>query len=74
MMKRYKTIDMIRGLSMIIMVGGHMLDWWLTAEDYWLFLFLASFLAPVGAAGFVFISGTVTFLSYQRNIRHTSRE
>ena len=35
-MKRYKTIDMIRGLAMIIMVGGHMLDWWLTTEDYWL--------------------------------------
>ena len=53
---------------MIIMVGGHMLDWWLTAEDYWLFLFLYTFLAPLGAAGFVFISGTVTFLSYQRNM------
>jgi len=67
-MKRYKTIDMIRGFCMIIMVGGHMLDWWLTAEDYWLFLFLYTFLAPLGAAGFVFISGTVTFLSYQRNM------
>ena len=67
-MKRYKTIDMIRGLAMIIMVGGHMLDWWLTEDDYWLFLFLYSFLAPIGASGFVFISGTVTFLSYQRNM------
>ena len=53
---------------MIIMIGGHMLDWWLTEEDYWLFLLLYSFFAPIGASGFVFLSGTVTILSYQRNM------
>ncbi|MFX1392412.1 MAG: heparan-alpha-glucosaminide N-acetyltransferase domain-containing protein [Promethearchaeota archaeon] len=67
-MKRYKSIDMIRGLCMIIMVAGHMLDWWLTEEDYWLYWLMYAIFAPIGASGFVFISGTATILSYQKNI------
>lgn len=53
---------------MIIMVCGHLIDWWLTEEDYWLFLLLWSIFAAIGAGGFLFISGTVTALSYKNRI------
>ena len=32
-MKRYKSIDIIRGICMIIMLAGHMLNWWLIPKD-----------------------------------------
>ena len=53
---------------MIIMVCGHLIDWWLTEEDYWLFLLLWSIFAAIGAGGFLFISGAVTELSYKNRI------
>ncbi len=56
-MKRYKGIDFFRGFCIFFMVFGHLLNWWLTPKDYWLYLFLYSFLAPIAASGFLFISG-----------------
>lgn len=35
-MKRIKSIDIIRGISMWIMVAGHIGIWWLREEDNWL--------------------------------------
>ena len=68
-MERIKTIDTFRGICMFIMVYGHMFDWWLTSQDYWLFeSVLKPLLGPIGAAGFVFISGISTMLSYRKNI------
>jgi len=66
--QRYKSIDIVRGLSMLIMIFGHMLDWWLTEMDHWFFVFIAGYLEPIAASGFVFISGTSTILSYNNSI------
>ncbi|MFX0031505.1 MAG: heparan-alpha-glucosaminide N-acetyltransferase domain-containing protein [Candidatus Hodarchaeota archaeon] len=67
-MKRLKSIDIFRGICMFIMVYGHMFDWWLRIEDYWFFDdVLKPLLGPIGAVGFVFISGISTGLSYKKN-------
>ncbi len=67
-MKRYRSIDTFRGFCMFLMVYGHLFDWWLTTDDYWLFIdFLKPLLGPIGVTGFVFISGISTGLSYRKN-------
>ncbi|MFW9773627.1 MAG: heparan-alpha-glucosaminide N-acetyltransferase domain-containing protein, partial [Candidatus Thorarchaeota archaeon] len=73
-MKRLKSIDIFRGICMFIMVYGHLFDWWLKVEDYWLFDdFLKPLLGPIGAVGFVFISGISTGLSFKKNSLKTKK-
>jgi len=74
-MKRYRSIDSCRGLCMFIMVYGHLFDWWLTPKDRWLFVdFLKPFLGPIGATGFIFVSGISAGLSYKKNKMKDSNE
>lgn len=47
------------------MVYGHLVDWWIREEDYWVFHILWSLFAAIGAGGFLFVSGVVTALSYR---------
>lgn len=65
-MKRYKCIDTIRGLAMVIMIGGHLLNWWLRPGDYWFYIGMASVFRPIGSTGFLFTSGVSGGLSYNR--------
>ncbi len=65
-MKRYRSIDFFRGLCMIVMIGGHLFDWWLTEQDYWFFLLLKNVFGIWAATGFVFLSGVSTNMSYKR--------
>jgi len=67
-MKRIKSIDAIRGLCMLLMVLGHLLDWWVRSEDRWFVYMLFAFLGPIAATGFMFISGFSTILSYKRKV------
>ncbi|MFW9879113.1 MAG: heparan-alpha-glucosaminide N-acetyltransferase domain-containing protein [Candidatus Thorarchaeota archaeon] len=68
-MQRIKSIDLIRGLSIWIMVYGHMLQFWIRPEDFWLKFWLYAFLAPIGATGFLFISGASATLAYKNNLQ-----
>jgi len=67
-MKRIKGIDTIRGLCILLMILGHLIDWWIRIEDRWLINILFAFLAPIAATGFMFISGFSAILSYQRKV------
>jgi hypothetical protein len=49
------------------MVYGHMLEFWIRTEDIWLRDWLYAFLAPIGATGFLFISGVSAILAYKSN-------
>jgi len=50
------------------MIYGHLFDWWLRDEDYWFFSgILKPLLGPIGATGFIFISGISAGLSYKKN-------
>lgn len=51
------------------MVYGHMLQFWIRPEDFWLKYWLYAFLAPIGATGFLFISGVSSILSYKSNLQ-----
>lgn len=66
-MKRFKSIDIIRGLCIFLMVFGHFFEWWLRDEDYWLYFIVESIVLFIGT-GFVFISGTASALSYNTRL------
>ncbi len=65
-MKRVKSIDVFRGLGMVYIMVGHMIDWWSRPADDWLFFVHVSLFSALGAAGFVFISGVSTMISYRK--------
>jgi len=67
-MKRLKSIDIFRGLGMVYIMVGHMIDWWSRPIDDWLFYIYVSLFSAIGAAGFVFISGVSTMISYRNRI------
>lgn len=68
-MQRIKSVDVLRGFSIWIMVYGHMLQFWIRDADDWLKFWLFAILAPIGATGFLFISGASATLSYKNNLR-----
>ncbi|MFX1418889.1 MAG: heparan-alpha-glucosaminide N-acetyltransferase domain-containing protein [Promethearchaeota archaeon] len=67
-MKRLKSIDIFRGLGMVYIMVGHMIDWWTVPSDDWLFYIYVSLFSAIGAAGFVFISGVSTMISYRNRL------
>ncbi|MHA2281103.1 MAG: heparan-alpha-glucosaminide N-acetyltransferase domain-containing protein [Promethearchaeota archaeon] len=67
-MKRLKSIDIFRGMGMIYIMVGHMIDWWTIPSEDWLFNVYVSLFSALGAAGFVFISGVGTMISYRNRV------
>ena len=67
-MKRYVSIDIVRGIAVFGMVFGHILNWWLTPEDYWLYLFFYYGLGPIAAGGFLFLSGMSSVFAYKKSL------
>ena len=66
--KRFKTIDIIRGLAMFYMIGGHLMDWWIQPDSRWLWYLIIFICSWVGAAGFLFVSGISSIISYRKGI------
>ena len=64
--RRFRVIDTARGIAIFGMVIGHMLNWWLTDQDFWLYDFLSVYLFCFGAASFIFISGASATISLKR--------
>jgi hypothetical protein len=50
------------------MIVGHLVDWWTKTEYYWIFSMLTKIFEPIGAAGFIFISGISITLSYRTRL------
>ncbi|MFX1320314.1 MAG: hypothetical protein ACFFAQ_01600 [Promethearchaeota archaeon] len=46
-MKRLKSIDIFRGMGMIYIMVGHMIDWWTTPKDSWLFYIYVSLFSAI---------------------------
>ena len=44
-----------------------MLQFWIRLEDFWFKYWLFAFLVPIGATGFLFISGISATLAYKSN-------
>ncbi len=64
-MKRFKSIDIFRGFSMLWMFIGHLNGWWLRTEDFWLAEVIFAIMDPLGASAFLFIAGVSTMISYR---------
>jgi len=71
-MRRIKSIDTFRGGSIIVMIFGHFILFWLRPEDAWLQFWLWAIFKPLGASGFLFVSGISASLSF-RNYQNTAK-
>ncbi|MFX0163969.1 MAG: acyltransferase family protein [Promethearchaeota archaeon] len=65
---RLKSIDIFRGLCMSWMILTHLIDWWITSEYSWLHSLAIMIFDPIGASGFLFISGVSIALSYRTRL------
>lgn len=60
---------------MMWLFSGHILNWWLRLEDVWFYFFIFFYIDFIGAAGFLFVSGISTSLSYNnRKIKAQTTE
>jgi len=50
------------------MVLNHLIDWWIKSEYKWLYSFAIMIIDPIGASGFLFISGVSIALSYRTRL------
>ena len=66
--ERLKSIDIFRGLCMSWMILGHLFDWWIQTDYSWPRRIMTIILEPIGASGFLFISGISISISYKKRI------
>lgn len=64
-MQRFKSIDIFRGMCMAWMFLGHLIGWWIQPGFIWLESLAFSIFDPIGASGFLFISGVSMALSFR---------
>jgi len=67
-MERLKSIDIFRGLCMSWMFLGHLIEWWINKDYLWVRTFTFYIFDPIGASGFLFISGVSIALSYRKRL------
>jgi hypothetical protein len=66
--RRFKSVDIFRGLCIFYMNFGHLIEWWVSYSDYWLYEFIWNYGAPVGGGGFLLVSGISAALSYRSRL------
>jgi hypothetical protein len=49
------------------MTFGHMVNWWISPSDFWLYELIWNFGAPIGGAGFLLVSGMSASISYKKD-------
>lgn len=64
-MRRFKSIDVFRGMCMGWMFLGHLIEWWIKEDFSWLRDLTFGIFDPIGASGFLFISGVSITLSFR---------
>ncbi|MFX1259779.1 MAG: heparan-alpha-glucosaminide N-acetyltransferase domain-containing protein [Promethearchaeota archaeon] len=67
-MKRLKSIDILRGLSMLWMFLAHLMIWWLQKEDLWLYRATFAICDVLGSSAFLFVAGLSTVISYRNRL------
>ena len=65
-LQRIKSIDIFRGLCMTWMILNHLIAWWLNIDYMWIHAMAIMIIDPIGASGFLFISGVSIAISYRR--------
>jgi hypothetical protein len=51
------------------MTVGHMVYWWVSHADFWLYEVFWNYGAPIGGGGFLLVSGMSASLSYRNRVR-----
>ena len=54
-MKRFRSIDIFRGICIFYMTFGHMVNWWISQGDFWFYELIWNYGAPVGGGGFLLV-------------------
>ncbi|NVM44627.1 MAG: acyltransferase family protein [Candidatus Lokiarchaeota archaeon] len=67
-MKRFRSIDILRGVCIFYMTFGHMVNWWISQADFWLYELIWNYGAPIGGAGFLLVSGMSASISYKKDL------
>ncbi len=67
-MKRLKSIDIMRGGSIIWMIIGHLIGWGIRSEDFNFFIVLRAIGDVLGSGAFLFVAGMSTMLSYRNRL------
>lgn len=67
-MIRFKGIDIFRGLCIFYMIFGHMIYWWISPTDIWLYDIIWNYGAVFGGGGFLLVSGMSAALSYKTGL------
>jgi len=68
-LQRIRSIDIFRGLCMVWMIANHLIAWWLHTDYMWIHKLAIMIIDPIGASGFLFISGVSIAISYRRRLR-----
>ena len=68
-MKRIRSIDIFRGICIFYMTWGHMINWWISQGDFWLYEIIWNYGAPIGGGGFLLVSGMSASISFKRNLQ-----
>jgi uncharacterized membrane protein len=72
-MKRFKTIDILRGLSIVWMICGHLTEWYIRPDSVWFFDITRSIGDFLGSGAFLFIAGISTALSLRNRVNKTDK-
>lgn len=67
-MKRIKSIDILRGWCIFMMILGHMLSWWVRSEDYLITIIFHSFLGDIIGGGLLVVSGLSAVLFFRSRL------
>ncbi|MFW9770615.1 MAG: heparan-alpha-glucosaminide N-acetyltransferase domain-containing protein [Promethearchaeota archaeon] len=67
-MTRFKSVDIFRGLCIFYMIFGHMIYWWISPTDTWLYEVIWNYGAIFGGGGFLLVSGMSAALLYKRGL------
>lgn len=71
---RYKSIDILRGISISWMIIGHLLEWWMDPAFYESFTILIHQPGePFGASCFLLVSGMSIVLSYRGSLAKAAK-
>ncbi|TXT54997.1 MAG: conserved membrane protein of unknown function [Promethearchaeota archaeon] len=73
-MKRFKSVDFFRGLSITYMIIGHLIEWWITEQDIFVFHMLRILFEFLGSGAFLLISGMSTIFSYRKRTNQYSEK
>ena len=67
--KRVFTIDLLRGISIFMMLMAHIETYWLKSESFWLIGIKFLIVQIMGTSNFTFVAGIGFAFSFQNNIK-----